>query len=151
MIARTYEDLKVWQKAHQVVLAVYRLNQAFPREETYGLKSQIRRSAASVPANIAEGFRRSSKTEKGRFYNIALSSLDETQYHLRLAHDLGYCDTLRLRAQIQEVARMLNAYARAVASSDRSCLAFRTGAMLLAGSLVFYSLLASRFSLLFLS
>jgi len=77
MPARSYEDLDVWRKAHQIVLDVYVVTRAFPREELYGLTSQVRRSAASAPANITEGFRRQGTPDKLRFYNMALASLDE--------------------------------------------------------------------------
>jgi four helix bundle protein len=104
MGAKSYEDLEVWQKAHQLVLDVYRVS----RSEVYGLSSQLRRASVSVAANIVEGFRRPTKSDKARFYQIALASSDETHYHLRLAHDLGYSDTVALRAQANEVGRMLN-------------------------------------------
>ena len=119
-VARSFEDLAVWQKAHQLVLAVYRVTRSFPREELFGLTSQVRRSAASVPANIAEGFRKSGKADKARYYNMALASLDETRYHLLLAHDLGYADTRSLRADGDEVARMLDSYARLIVASERN-------------------------------
>jgi len=121
------------------VLDIYRLTRGFPKEEVYGLTSQVRRSSASVAANIVEGFRRPSKSDKARFYQRALASLDETHYHLRLGHDLDYADSNGLRAQVDEVGRMLNAYTQAVLASARS---FRTpGTALLA----FFSLLASCF------
>jgi four helix bundle protein len=126
MAAKSFEDLEVWQKAHRVVLEVYALTRGFPREEMFGLTSQVRRSAASAPANIAEGFRRSTKADKARFYYIALGSLDETRYHLRLAHDLGYGDTTQLRDRVEEVARMLDSYVQAIVDSDRSKRAVRT-------------------------
>jgi len=69
--ARTFQDLLVWQKAHQFVLGVYALTTAFPKQETYGLSLQMRRASVSIPANIAEGFRRRGKAEKARFMNIA--------------------------------------------------------------------------------
>ena len=139
MSAKSYEDLEVWQKAHRLVLDVYRMTRGFPKEEDYGLTSQVRRSSPSVAANIGEGFRRSSKSDKARFYQMALASLDETHYHLRLAHDLDYADTKELRARVDEIGRMLNAYTQAVLASARS--SGTTGVALLA----FFSLLASRF------
>jgi four helix bundle protein len=125
MAARSYEDLDVWQKAHRYVLEVYRLSRPFPREEAYALTSQLRRAAASVAANIVEGFRRPTKADKIRFYQVALASLDESHYHLRLAHDLQYADTVALRARADEVGRMLNAYAQAI-MADRSRRSVRT-------------------------
>ena len=107
--ARSFEDLEVWKKAHQLVLNVYRLTKSFPREEVFGLTSQVRRSAASVAANMAEGFRKMSKADKVRYYNHSLGSLEETRYHLLLAHDLKYGTTVQLRVEVDEVARMLDA------------------------------------------
>jgi four helix bundle protein len=79
--ARTFQDLLVWQKAHQFVLEVYRYSAEFPRSELYGLSAQLRRAAVSVPANIAEGFRRRGKPDKARFMNIAQGSLEECRYY----------------------------------------------------------------------
>jgi four helix bundle protein len=118
--ARSFQDLLVWRKAHELVLAVYTLTAAFPRAETYGLSLQMRRAAVSVPANIAEGFRRRSRTEKARFLNMAQSSLEETRYFLILVGDLGYGDTTQLMTAIEEVSRLLNAYAAAILSSSTS-------------------------------
>src|SRR5713226_7721709 len=75
--ARTFRDLLVWQKAHQFVLGVYSFTAAFPKQETYGLSLQMRRAAVSIPANIAEGFRRRGKADKARYMNIAEGSLEE--------------------------------------------------------------------------
>ena len=80
--ARTFLDLLVWQKAHQFVLGVYALTAAFPKPETYGLSLQMRRAAVSIPANIAEGFRRRGKADKARFMNIAEGSVEECRYFL---------------------------------------------------------------------
>ncbi len=115
--ARSFQDLLLWRKAHELVLAVYTLTTGFPKPETYGLSLQIRRSAVSVPANIAEGFRRRSRTEKARFLNMAESSLEETRYFLILAHDLGYGDTALLLTSLEEVSRLLNAYTAAILTS----------------------------------
>jgi four helix bundle protein len=83
--AKTFEDLVVWQKAHQFVLSVYRLSRTFPPSETYGLSSQFRRAAVSIAANIAEGFRKRGKADKLRFLNIAQGSTEESRYYLILA------------------------------------------------------------------
>ena len=112
--ARSFRDLLVWRKAHEFVLAVYAYTTAFPRQETYGLALQMRRAAVSVPANIAEGFRRRGKTEKARFMNIAEGSLEESRYYLILAQDLGYGDTSKLASAAEEVSRLLSAYAAAI-------------------------------------
>ena len=116
--ARTFQDLVVWQKAHQFVLGVYALTAAFPRQETYGLSLQMRRAAVSIPANIAEGFRRRSKAEKARFMNIAEGSVEECRYFLILVKDLGYGDTERLASLLEEVSRLLNAYTAAILAPD---------------------------------
>jgi four helix bundle protein len=91
-LAKTFEDLVVWQGAHQFVLAVTRLSRTFPQSETYGLSSQFRRTAVSIAANIAEGFRKRWKTDKIRFLNIVRGSLEESRGHLILARDLDYRD-----------------------------------------------------------
>jgi four helix bundle protein len=112
--ARTFQDLLVWQKAHQFVLGVYALTTAFPKQETYGLSLQMRRASVSIPANIAEGFRRRGKAEKARFMNIAEGSVEECRYFLILVKDLGYSDTERLASLLEEVSRLLNAYTVAI-------------------------------------
>ena len=88
--ARTFRDLLVWRKAHEFVLAVYSFSTGFPKQETYGLALQMRRAAVSIPANIAEGFRRRGKADKARFMNLAEGSVEESRYYLILAQDLGY-------------------------------------------------------------
>ncbi len=114
MKAKTFEELIVWQKSHQSVLRIYKLTQSFPQHEVFGLVSQIRRSAVSVPANIAEGFKRRGKADKLRFFNISQASLEEVRYYLILAHDLGYSDTKNLKTALDEISRMLNAYMKTV-------------------------------------
>jgi four helix bundle protein len=116
--SRTFQDLVVWQKAHQFVLAAYGLTATFPKQEIYGLSSQMRRAAVSIPANIAEGFRRRGKPDKARFMNIAEGSIEECRYYLILARDLGYGDTAKLTKSLEEVSRLLNAYAAAILTSD---------------------------------
>src|SRR5436853_6547285 len=115
--ARSFRDLLVWRKAHEFVLTVYAFTAGFPRHETYGLAAQMRRAAVSIPANIAEGFRRRGRLDKARFMNLAEGSLEECRYYLILAHDLGYGDTTRLTALLEEVSKLLNAYAGAILSS----------------------------------
>ena len=90
--AKTFEDLVVWQKAHEFVLLIYRLSREFPKGETYGLSSQFRRAAISIAANIAEGFRKRGKADKVRFLNIAQGSVEECRYYLILTRDLAYGD-----------------------------------------------------------
>jgi four helix bundle protein len=115
--ARTFQDLLVWQKAHQFVLTVYAMTTIFPRQETYGLSQQMRRAAVSIPANIAEGFRRRGKADKARFMNMAEGSIEECRYYLILTQDLGYADTHGLTTSLEEVSRLLGAYAAAILSS----------------------------------
>jgi len=103
-------SLKVWQKSHELALSVYKATLSFPREETYGLVSQLRRAVTSVPANIAEGCGCNGNREFTRFLEIALRSASETEYHLLLARDLGYLDIKaydNLNNQAVEVKRML--------------------------------------------
>jgi four helix bundle protein len=112
--ARTFEDLVVWQKAHAWVLAAYHFTESFPAQETYGLTIQLRRAAVSIPANIAEGFKKAGVADKRRFMNIAQGSLEECRYYLILARDLSYGDPQQLMVQLEEVSRLLDAYARAI-------------------------------------
>jgi four helix bundle protein len=116
--ARTFQDLLVWPKAHRFVLAVYAFTAAFPKQETDGLSLQMRRAAVSIPANIAEGFRRRSKADKARFMNMAEGSVEDCRYFLIRAKDLGYGDATKLSALLEEVSRLLGAYAAAILSSD---------------------------------
>jgi len=116
--AKSFQELTVWQKAHAFVLQVYAATRRFPKAELYGLSSQLRRAAVSVPANIAEGFRRQSKQDKGRFLNISEGSLEECRYYLILAHDLGLLDKTPLWELTEEVGRLLNAYRSAILASN---------------------------------
>ena len=115
--AKTFQDLIVWQKAHQFVLAVYKVTKPFPNNERYGLTSQFRRSAVSIPANIVEGFRKASRLDKHRFMNIAQGSLEECPYYLILSGDLGYMNTIELIEQLEEVSKLLNAYTKSILTS----------------------------------
>jgi four helix bundle protein len=114
MKAKSFEDLLVWQKAHAFVLEIYRLTDTFPKSELFALTSQMRRAAISIPANIAEGFKRRSRPDKIRVLNIAQGSLEESQYYRILALDLHYADTSILRPQLDEISKMLDAYVRAI-------------------------------------
>jgi four helix bundle protein len=108
---RNFKELKVWEKAHQWVLDVYRITGSFPAEERFGLISQLRRAAASVPANIAEGCGRETERELARFLSIAAGSACEAEYHLLLARDLGCLNEgihREVDQRINEVKRMLN-------------------------------------------
>ncbi len=106
-----HRDLIVWQKAMIVVMNVYRLTQKFPKEEMYGLSSQMRRAAVSIPSNIAEGRRRGSENEYRQFLNIAFGSGAELETQLEIAEQLGYGDGQLLKVTLEtlaEVMRMLN-------------------------------------------
>ncbi|NQU38720.1 MAG: four helix bundle protein [Lentisphaerae bacterium] len=116
--AKTFQDLVVWQKAHRFVLAVYRLSQAFPKSELYGLSSQFRRAAVSIAANIAEGFRKRGRADKLRFYNIAQGSLEECRYYLILTKDLEYGDVTEINLLLTEVSKLLEAYIQSILNSD---------------------------------
>ena len=116
--ARTFGDLLVWRKAHAFVIAIYRHTSAFPKIEIYSLVQQMRRAAVSIPANIAEGFKRSGRADKFRFMNIAQGSLEESRYYLILAVDLNYGKNDELMNMLEEVSRMLNAYARSILIPD---------------------------------
>ncbi len=110
---RDFHELKVWDKAHRLALAIYQATQRFPAEERFGLTLQLRRAGVSAPSNIAEGCGRGSERELARFFTIAAGSLSEEEYQLLLAHDLGYLDEQgyhRLNDQTNEVKRMLNAF-----------------------------------------
>lgn len=112
--ARSFRDLVVWPRAHQYALAIYKLTATFPRHETYGLASQMRRAAVSSAANIAEGFGKRTRADKARFMNIAEGSIEESRYYLILTQDLGYAKTNELMALLEEASRLLNAYCRAI-------------------------------------
>ena len=108
---KTFRDLQVWQKAHHLALEVYRLTRSFPADERYGLVAQMRRASVSIAANIAEDHRRQSKREFLHFLNIAHGSLDELQYYILLACDLGYLTTPaseQCAVLAQDVGKMLN-------------------------------------------
>ena len=119
---KDFRKLKVWREAHVLTLAVYEATAAFPREEAYGLTSQIRRACASIPANIAEGCGRDGETEFGRFLYIAQGSASELDYHLLLAHDLRMLesDTYHtISAQVDQVRRRLTGLIKSVRSGER--------------------------------
>jgi four helix bundle protein len=114
---KDFRDLDVWRKAHEATLAVYRATSDFPKEEMYGLTSQMRRCSASIPANIAEGCGRRGNGEFHRFLTIAMGSASELEYHLLLSHDLGFLGQERfglLTSQVQEIKKMLASLIRRV-------------------------------------
>ena len=116
--AKSFQDLIVWQKAHQFVLSVYHYSESFPKIEIYGLISQLRRAAVSIPANISEGFKKKSRLDKARYLNIAQGSLEESRYYLILSKDLGYGDSARLKNQIEEVSKLLESYRSSILNSS---------------------------------
>ena len=118
--ARKFEDLIVWQKAHALTLRVYRVTRAFPKEELFGLTSQMRRAAVSVAANIAEGFSKKGKSDKARIFNISQASLEELRYFFILSKDLNYISPDAEWNDLSEVSRLLGAYVREISSDARS-------------------------------
>lgn len=114
MKINSFQDFTVWSKSHALTLEIYKITKLFPDEEKFGLSNQIRRSSASICANIAEGYKKSRK-DFLRFLDIAEASLEETKYHLILSKDLGYCSTdqfKRLFDLSEEIGKMLNGLTR---------------------------------------
>jgi four helix bundle protein len=114
---RNYRDLQVWNKAHALTLELYRISQRFPREEIYGITSQLRRAAVSIGANLAEGCGRRTSTELARFVRIALGSASELDYHLLLSRDLGFMavdEFTRALSTLTEVRKMLTSFLNSV-------------------------------------
>ncbi len=116
--SQSFREVVVWKKAHAFTLAVYRTSEPFPKHELFALTSQLRRAAASIPANFVEGFRKRTAPDKLKFYNIAQGSADECLYHLILAHDLNYADTTHLQADLEEVSRLLQGYINGLKRND---------------------------------
>jgi four helix bundle protein len=125
-LVRNYEELEVWQRAHDLTLAIYRVTGNFPRSETFGLRSQIRRAAASIGANLAEGCGRWSDAELARYVQIAMGSASELQNHLRLAKDLNFLEEdeyINLLNNLTSTRQMLTAFLqrlRGVRRDDRN-------------------------------
>ncbi|MGB7874120.1 MAG: four helix bundle protein [Anaerolineales bacterium] len=120
---RDFRKIQVWERAHQFALQVYKITSSSPKEELYGLTSQMRRAAMSIPSNIAEGCGRDTQTELARFIHIASGSASELEYQLILAHDLGYIrDELypNLNAEINEIKRMLVGFEKAVKANSKN-------------------------------
>lgn len=110
---RDFRKLDVWEKAYRLTLEVYKTTVNFPKDELYGLTSQIRRASASIPANIAEGCGRDGAPELARFLQIAMGSASELEYHVLLAHDLGFLESpiyQQLNTDVTEVKRMLASF-----------------------------------------
>lgn len=117
MKTQSFEQLAVWQKAHQFVLAIYRITKKYPKEEMFCLVSQMRRASSSITANIAEGYIRTTQKEKLRFYNISQGSLEETRNFIILSKDLEYItleEKIFLSELASEVSRLLNSYCKCI-------------------------------------
>ena len=116
-----YRQINVWKKSHKLALAIYKLTEAFPSSEKYGLISQVRRSAYSIPMNIAEGRSKNSEKEFARFLDIALGSAGELDYQLLLAKDLGLIDSncySEYYSELTEIRKMLNAYRQSILKAN---------------------------------
>lgn len=120
-MSSSFKDLLAWQKSHQFVLLVYQVTNRFPNYERFGLTSQFQRAAVSIPANIAEGYRKVGKADKLRFINIAQGSLEECRYYIILARDLGYItdnEVSQINIVIEDTSRLLNAYGKKIKESS---------------------------------
>ncbi len=118
---KKFEDLIVWQKSHQLVLKVYRLTKKYPKEEIYNLVSQMRRSASSIPTNIAEGYRKRGIRDKANYLNISEGSIDELKYQLILSKDLEYISQDEFQKEFElaeEVSKMLFSYRKSLLNSN---------------------------------
>jgi four helix bundle protein len=116
-----FQNIVAWQKAHDFVLLVYRTTNSFPVHERFGLCSQFQRAAVSIPANIAEGYKKISRTDKLRFYNIAQGSLEECRYYVILSKDLGYIQEetyQQLACSVEETSKLLNAYCKGLVDNN---------------------------------
>ncbi|MBQ0023207.1 MAG: four helix bundle protein [Prevotellaceae bacterium] len=117
----SFTDIKAWQFSHEFVLMVYKITKTFPEDEKYGLTSQFRRAAVSIPANIAEGYKKLSKADKLRFFNIAQGSLEECRYYIILSEGLKYINKEEengLLEQINKASWYLNAYCNGVSNNN---------------------------------
>ena len=115
---RSFKDLDAWKVSIELVLISYELAKRLPLTERFELSAQIRRAAVSVPANIAEGFKKRGKLDKLRFYNIAQGSVEESRYYPILTKDLEYGDISELSGLLEEVSKLLEAYSQAILDSD---------------------------------
>jgi four helix bundle protein len=117
MASKTFREVVAWKRAHEFVLAFYKTKPMFPDDEKFALVPQFQRAAVSIAANIAEGYRKLSKADKLRFFNIAQGSLEECRYYIILSHDVGYYTDATANdmwAKIEEASTVLNAYCVAV-------------------------------------
>jgi four helix bundle protein len=119
---KDFRELQIWGRSHQVTLDIYQVTAVFPKEELYGMVSQMRRSAASIPTNIAEGCGRDTDADFARFLQIAMGSASELEYQLILAHSLRYlteADFTRITNELIEVKRMLNAFLKKLRTNSK--------------------------------
>jgi four helix bundle protein len=117
IMSSSFMDIKAWQFAHQFVIDVYTITRKFPDTERFGLCSQFQRAAVSIAANIAEGYKKLSKADKLRFFNISQGSFEECRYYILLSRDLGYIDNTSfdsLNTEIEKVSRFINAYCKGI-------------------------------------
>ena len=115
--SKSFTDLIVWQKAHEFVLEVYKVTRGYPMEERFALWSQFQRAAVSIPANIAEGYKKLTRADKLRFLNISQGSLEECRYYIILSRDLSYINSNtynELIGSLEETSKLLNSYIRGV-------------------------------------
>ena len=120
---RDYRNLQTWTKAHKLTLDLYQISRGFPKEEIYGLTSQLRRAAASIGANLGEGCGRRTNSEFARFVRIAMGSASELDYHLLLSHDLGLlksADYQRSSRNLTEVRKMLTSLLSTIAPKAKA-------------------------------
>ncbi|MDR0565473.1 MAG: four helix bundle protein [Prevotellaceae bacterium] len=120
---KSFEELIVWQKSYSFTIAVYQHTKNFPKEERYGITSQLRSAATSVPANITEGYKRLGKADKLRFFNYAEASLDECKFFIRLSFDLEYLDIAAktdLDSRSEEIGRLLTAYCKSIRNASNN-------------------------------
>lgn len=119
---KSFEDLLAWQKAHTFALKVYKTTKNFPKEELFGLTSQLKPAALSIPANIAEGYKKNGSKDKIRFLNIAQGSLEECRYFLIFAHEIEFISSPEfedLKNSLNSASYMLNAYSNAIRENSK--------------------------------
>ena len=120
-MAYSFENIIAWQKAHAFVLFVYRVTRHFPKDEIFGLTSQFRRAAVSIEANIAEGYKKLSKADKLRFFNISQGSLEECRDYIILSRDLDYISQIEfeeLHTGLETTSKFLNSYCEAIVNNN---------------------------------
>lgn len=123
-VTNSFKDLSMWQKSHDFVLEMYKTTEKYPKEELFGLVSQIRRASVSIPANIAEGYKRKGKVEKLRFFNISQSSLEECRYYLILSKDLSYIyesEYNTLNEKLEDASKSINSYCKKLYEDTQKC------------------------------